>query len=73
MELELAGPALPPVPKYPFLDETKHRLKSSFMLKREKQKDLNLFTVQKECQCLQDAGEEHETCADKDADVDVVK
>ena len=34
---------------------------------------MNLVIVQVECQCLHDAGEDHEAGADQDADVDVLK
>ena len=33
---------------------------------------MNLVVVQVECQCLHDAGDDHEAGADRDADVDVV-
>ena len=33
---------------------------------------MNLVVVQVECECLHDAGEDHEAGADKDANVDVV-
>ena len=33
---------------------------------------MNLVVIQVECQCLHDAGENHEAGDDQDADVDVV-
>ena len=35
--------------------------------------NMNLVIVQVECECLHDACEDHETGADQDADVDVLK
>ena len=34
---------------------------------------MNLVVVQVECQCLHDAGEDHEAGADQDTHIDVVK
>ena len=35
--------------------------------------NMNLVIVQVECECLHDAGEDHETGADKNANVNVVE
>ena len=35
--------------------------------------NMNFVIVQVECECLHDAGEDHEAGADQDADVDVLK